>query len=115
LLGTNRLAREKIVRIVERKRFCELNGRILPSLPDWWKADARRESRRDYHYPFVVEPPKEADAAFCKRSARVKRYIFAALKKLRVLPTKSYNVLYQKQFDPAIRPRLHQFSRCHGR
>ena len=35
--------------------------------------------------PIVVESPNEADAAFCKRSARLKRQIFAALEKIAVL------------------------------
>src|SRR5262249_26112407 len=74
------------------------------------KTDARREARRDYGNPIVVELPNEADAGFSKRSARVKREIFAALEKIRVLATKSQDLLCQKHFDPAIRPRLHQLS-----
>jgi hypothetical protein len=73
LLVPNRSAREEIVRVLERKGFWELNCRILPSVPNRWKTDARREPRRNYRYPIFVESPNEADAGFCKRSARVKR------------------------------------------
>src|SRR4029077_13442349 len=107
LMVTNRLARKEIVRGLERKRFWYVNRRILPSLPNRRKTDARRKPRRDYRNPIVVESPNEAYARFRKRSARVKRYIFAALEKILVTATKLQDVPCQKQFDPPIRPGLH--------
>src|SRR3954463_13825884 len=111
----NGLAREKIVRLFERKRFWEFNRRILPSLPDRWKTYARTEPRRDHHDPICVESPNEAHATFCEGSAHVKREIFATLEKIRVTAAKLQDLLCQKQFDPAIRPRFHEFSRSRAR
>src|SRR5215510_9666735 len=102
---TNRLAPEEIVRVLERKRFWQLNRRILPSFPNRWKPDARREPRRDYRNPIIVESPNEAYAAFCKRSARLERQIFAAVEEVGVFPTKPQDALGQKHFDSAIGPR----------
>jgi len=57
----------------------------------------------------VPQLPRETDATFRKCSARAKWQIFAALKKIGVLATKSQHALGQKHFDPGVRPCLQKF------
>ena len=62
-----------------------------------------------------AECRSETDAAFRKCSARLKRQIFAALEKIACSRRNPQQPLRQKHLDPAIRPRLHQFSRSRAR
>src|SRR4030095_1538945 len=93
ILHRNRTTGEKIMRVLQRKRFGKFDCRVRPTLSNWRKTNARREARGDYNNPLVRQLSGEADAAFSKCSARRQRQIFSSLKKLEVLAPKLQDAL----------------------
>src|ERR1700731_1008756 len=99
--------------MIEPNRLRNFDCGVLPFIPDWWKTQTRRQTRRNHDDAAVAQLPGKADCGIGKHSSNRQRQVTSGVEKIWMIAAKAQQALDQKHFDASVRPGFEKLRRLY--